>query len=269
MKTWELGFNKAAIGAGALWVSGEASKVKGLHRIDLHTGKIVASVALHSRWGPVAFGEGFAWSLIDEETLVRIDPVSNQVSGTIHLGKGYMQVKFGNASVWTMGSENGTIKRIDPQLAKVVEEFSVGHAQENGILKGPLKGGLYFFTAADGMLWVANSKTMSSGKYVLSRFDPKTHESLSKIEADDASGAPVIWNGALWLSGMGYLTKVSLETNHVAARVLLTAPGNGRPTGGTLLSDGDTLWSIDSGRWAYSRVVISRIQTKVPGADGN
>jgi virginiamycin B lyase len=206
---------------------------------------------------------------VGEETLARIDPASNQVSANIDLGKGYMQVKFGNASLWTMGSGSGTIKRVDPQLAKVVEEFSCGRGQDNGMLRGPIEGGLYFFTAVDGMLWVADNKRMSNGKYVLSRYDPNTHERLAKIEADDSNGPPVIWNGAVWLSSMGYLTKVSVQTNHVASRVLLSAPDRGRAFAGSLLTDGDTLWAIDSGSWAYSRVIISRIQTKVPDAGGN
>jgi len=269
IKTWHLAFHNAAIGAGSLWVSGEAHKIKGVHRIDLHTGKIVASIPFHYRFGEVAFGEGFAWTLIRQETLARIDPLSNQVSGTIDLGKGYMEVKFGNASVWTIGLESGTIKRIDPQLAKVAEEFSAGPAQDTSILKSLFQGGIYLFTAADGMLWVANNKRMSNGKYVLSRFDPKTHERLSKIEADDAYGAPVIWNGALWLSGMGYLTKVNLETNHIAERVVLAASDDGRAVSGTLMTDGHTLWAVDTGSWAYSKVVISCIQAKVSDSGGN
>jgi hypothetical protein len=147
-----------------------------------------------------------------------------------------------------------------------VEEFSAGRSQENGLLKGPIAGGLYFFTAADGMLWIVNNKKTSNGTYVFSRFDPKTHERVAKIEADDSNGVPVIWDDSVWLPGLGYLIKVNSQTNHVSARLLLPAVNGGRPLKSStmpgLLTDGKTLWAVNSGTWAYSPVTISRIQKK-------
>jgi len=68
---------------------------------------------------------------------------------------------------------------------------------------------------------------------------------------------------------MGYLTKVNLETNHIAERVVLAASDDGRAVSGTLMTDGHTLWAVDTGSWAYSKVVISCIQAKVSDSGGN
>ena len=79
----------------------------------------------------------------------------------------------------------------------------------------------------EGAVWVADRK--DTGKYILSRIDPKTHGLVAKIEMDDSNGAPVFWNGYGWVSSTGYLeagpfiTKINLQTNQVAGRIFLPA----------------------------------------------
>jgi len=108
----------------------------------------------------------------------------------------------------------------------------------------------------------------------LSRFDPKTHERISKLEIDDSKNAPVFWNGYGWLSTAGYhlsgnfITKIDPRTNHVAGQILLPTE-HGKTTfsdrgsmPAVLLAGEDSLWSLSEGSSRFSGLLIRRIQLK-------
>jgi YVTN family beta-propeller protein len=271
-----------AVGGGSIWRFGRAHNVEGIHRADLGTGKCTATVELKRRKGfnSLTYGEGSLWVLNEHDgNLVRIDPSTNQVSATIELGKGFWQdLKLGDGSIWAMGLENGVVKRVDPHSNKVVDEFTAGEAQQNSFFKSPFKGGVYSVSVGEGAVWVADRK--DTGKYILSRIDPKTHGLVAKIEMDDSNGAPVFWNGYGWVSSTGYLeaghfiTKINLRTNQVAGRIFLPAwksggaykfffkVGSDPPV---LLVGEDSLWAVSTtvgGRGAP--VIIHRVQAKQP-----
>jgi YVTN family beta-propeller protein len=271
-----------AVGGGSIWRFGKAHNVEGIHRADLGTGKCTATVELKPRKGfnSLTYGEGSLWVLNEHDgNLVRIDPGTNQVSATIELGKGFWQdLKIADGSIWAMGLENGVVKRVDPHSNKVVDEFSAGKEQQNSFFKSPFKGGLYSFSVGEGALWVADRK--DTGKYILSRIDPKTHELVATIEMDDSNGAPVFWNSYGWVSSTGYLeaghfiTKINLKTNRVAGRIFLPAwKGGGAykvffkvgSEAPVLLVGKDSLWAISTsagGRGAP--LIIHRVQAKQP-----
>jgi hypothetical protein len=89
IKTWSRGFNNAAIGARALWASGEAHKIKGVHRIDLQTARLprLSRSTLAGALSPsVKDLRGASWAkkhwLVSIQRLTRYRPTSTSVKGT-------------------------------------------------------------------------------------------------------------------------------------------------------------------------------------------
>jgi hypothetical protein len=270
-----------AVGGGSVWRYGKGHGVEGVHRVDPGTGKCIATLALKPRKGmnSLTYGEGSLWVLNEHDgNLVRIDPGTNQVSATIELGKGFwLGLKIADGAVWAVGEENGIVKRLDPQSNKVVDEFSVGRPQKNGLFTMVLEGGSYYFAVGDGTLWVADSQSMSTGKYVLSRIDPKTHERVAQIEIDDSQGAPAFWNGFGWVSMASgnsrlghFITKIDLKTNRAAGQIFLPASGrlfNRGASPAILLADENSLWSLSRGFNGDSVVRRLQAKPKEPGQD--
>lgn len=257
-----------AVGGGSVWRFGKAHDVEGVHRFDPGTGKCVATVSLKPRKGSnsLTYGLGSLWVLNEHDgILVRIDPATNQVSAMIELGKGFWQdLKIADGAVWAMGVENGKVERVDPQSNKVVDEFSVGPPQKNGLFTMVLEGGSYYSSVADGMLLVADSKDISSGKYTLFRIDPRTHERVAKIEIDNANGVPVFWNGYVWLATtlntVHVITKIDPKVNRVARQISL--PGRRDAVApSSLLADENSLWDFTLG-YGSAPIIVRRIQAK-------
>ena len=78
----------------------------------------------------MAVGEGAVW-VAGAETVVRIDPRTNQVIAKIPYGGSSLEVPLalavGEGAVWVVhGGEAGTLSRIDPQTNRVVAMISVG-----------------------------------------------------------------------------------------------------------------------------------------------
>jgi len=116
-----------AAGKGALWVAnrGDGSLV----RVDPGTGRVAARVLLprttDQRPHQVAVGEGAVWVTSasprrDAANLLwRVDPASNQVTGTLDLGPTSAggipnSVAAGNGAVWVGGATKGSIHRLEP-----------------------------------------------------------------------------------------------------------------------------------------------------------
>jgi virginiamycin B lyase len=116
-----------AAGEGALWV---ANREDGsLVRVDPASGRVVARVLLpkttEQRPHQVAVGDGAVWVTSASprreagNLLWRVDPVSNQVTGTLDLGPTAAggipnSVAAGDGAVWVGGITKGFIARLEP-----------------------------------------------------------------------------------------------------------------------------------------------------------
>ena len=116
-----------AAGEGALGVAnrGDGSLV----RVDPASGRVAARVLLpkttEQRPHQVAVGDGAGWVTSaatrrgTANLLWRVDPASNQVTGTLDLGPTAAggipnSVAAGNGAVWVGGSTKGSIVRLEP-----------------------------------------------------------------------------------------------------------------------------------------------------------
>jgi YVTN family beta-propeller protein len=137
-------------------------------------------------------------------SVVRIDPATNEVVATIGVGRAPSGLAVGAGAVWVSRRSDGAVVRIDPATNRVVARIPVGRA-------------LGAMTVAGGVVWVA-----LPGRG-LGRIDPASNEPTLVPVARCCDGELAAGEGALWVAnrGDGSLVRVDVATGRVAARVLL------------------------------------------------
>jgi DNA-binding beta-propeller fold protein YncE len=120
-----------AVGEGGVWVYAYNGTDGDLTRIDPRNNSLVASSSMQGT-GPLAVGAGNLWLVDNPKHLIwQIDPGSPTaarpptVVRSITVGQNPVDVAVGLGSVW-VASGDGTISRIDPIAARVVETIRVG-----------------------------------------------------------------------------------------------------------------------------------------------
>ena len=118
--------NDMALGAGSLWVIGDAADPR-LWQIDLRTRRIVGQTVLPFPPVSIAIGHRAVW-VTDQlnDVLARINPTSGRIVVRIRVGRGASGVAVGDGSVWVTSFLDGTVSRIDPRTNRVVATIAVG-----------------------------------------------------------------------------------------------------------------------------------------------
>jgi YVTN family beta-propeller protein len=119
-------FREMAVGAGSVWVLGDALDRR-VWRLDPHSGKIQATIALSFPPRSVVVEDGMAW-ITDglDDKVVPIDARSNRVLPAVTVGRGAAGVTATNGAVWVANAIDGTVSRIDPRSRRVVATVHVG-----------------------------------------------------------------------------------------------------------------------------------------------
>ncbi len=140
-----------AVGAGALWVGGDA----GVIRINPESRVVSTTIGLgvviptalavgeHAIW--IAARPGFRCcpaETVGTGTLTRIDPATNSVKAIIPIGGSPAGVAVGEGSVWIADAGTRSVVRVDPKKNRVVARIRVG-ARPRGIAVG------------DGSVWIS------------------------------------------------------------------------------------------------------------------
>ena len=103
-------WGRSTFGLGSLWVTGDFVIV----RLDPSTLRATAQAKVALRDLPFAAGEGGVWLPDDAgHAVVRIDPVRNAVVRTIEVQGRPLAVAIGEGAVWA-ALDDGTVIRIDP-----------------------------------------------------------------------------------------------------------------------------------------------------------
>jgi YVTN family beta-propeller protein len=120
-----IGYAGIAAGEGALWVAGNDANHT-LWRIDPATRK-VTSIPLPFAPRSIAVGINGVW-LVNRRgnSLVRLDPATNQLGQRIRVGRGPNAVTVGAGYVWVTNELSGTVSRIDPRREVVKSTIKVG-----------------------------------------------------------------------------------------------------------------------------------------------
>jgi hypothetical protein len=156
---------------------------------------VAGRLALPGQPVAVAVGEGAVWVLLEQGTLLRVDPDRQQVTGRLELGTptGGMRVgplAVGAGAVW-VGNEQGTVTaRVDSVRLRVTARFG-GHV----------------VAVARGMLW---SYCCMRGEAAtgFGRVDARTLRPGPPLLVKDASGRPrpvgwfAVGTGAVWTAAL-------------------------------------------------------------------
>ena len=126
--TSRVGFRELAVGAGSLWVLGDALDPR-LWRLDAHNGKVQATIALPFPPRSAVVAGGAVW-ITDalHDTVVPIDVRTNRVLAAVAVGRGAAGVTAAAGAVWVANATDGTVSRIDPRTHRVTATIDVGGA---------------------------------------------------------------------------------------------------------------------------------------------
>jgi TolB protein len=144
LPTWEVGGGGMALGLGRVWVVGSVWASGTGHavveEIDPATNAVVDSIDVGVGHGADVWAdESGIWALVQEaggrHRVVRVDPLTHEIvatgdvpavwSQTIFAAGGWIWV-FGDDAAGREGIAPGTVYRIDPGTAQVVEQTEVG-----------------------------------------------------------------------------------------------------------------------------------------------
>jgi hypothetical protein len=156
--------------------------------------RVTATIPVGSFPRDVAVGAGAVWVSVNDFTegepethsVVRIDPVTNQIVATIPVATaGNLDV--GSDALWTIDSVDepqDTVVRIDPATNEVVGTIPVGP---------------YAFDVAADMsgVWVTRDIDGRSGEVI--RIDPATNEVVARIPVVGRIRDVVVGEGGIWV----------------------------------------------------------------------
>jgi YVTN family beta-propeller protein len=176
-------------GAGALWVaSGDR-----LLQIDPRTGTIIGGHGGGQHFGihDVAFGEGAVWLADTSETVVRISPRGNRVTGSRALGVIPTAVAVGYGAVWlSLPDPNrpyAALWEVDPRTVRVTHTITIGKVEGFLLSLDVAIGG--------GSLWVTNYEAGT-----LTRVDPKTLTIVTTIDIGSHPSGVTFGAGRIWVA---------------------------------------------------------------------
>jgi YVTN family beta-propeller protein len=249
--------------------------------IDIGEGRVVETVQVGIRPGPVAVGVGGIWvGNLDDDTVSRIDPATRAVLRNIQLPATPDAITVGEGAVWVVNGRLGMLYRIDPEFNEVTDATRLGDRavtytgagadvglgavwaafgdstlaraaphppRADGL--GSAGTGPIAVVVAFGAIWVANS-----GDSTVQRFNPLTFEDGPVKEY------PVGANPAGLSAGAGGIWVTSRDSDHV---MRLDAAGigvsSGRPIavgdGPTVVAMGDgAVWVANTAAGSVSRI---------------
>jgi YVTN family beta-propeller protein len=119
-------FRELAVGAGSLWVLGDALDRR-LWRLDERTGRIEATIPLGFPPTSVTVADDKAW-ITDglNDRVVPVDAATDRPLAPVPVGRGPSGVATGAGSVWVTNTVDGTLSRVDPRTRRVVATVDVG-----------------------------------------------------------------------------------------------------------------------------------------------
>jgi YVTN family beta-propeller protein len=126
--TSRVSFRELAVGAGSLWVLGDALDTR-LWRLDARTGEVQATIDLPFPPRSAVVAAGSVW-ITDalHDTVVPVDVRSNRVRPPIAVGRGAGGVAAADGAVWVANATDGTVSRVDARTRRVVATIDVGGA---------------------------------------------------------------------------------------------------------------------------------------------
>ncbi len=248
--------------------------------IDVARGEIVSSVAVASRPGGIAIGDGQAWiTNTGSDTVSVIDLATRLIAREIDVGRSPAGIAVAGGSVWVANSDARTVSRINTTTMRVVDEIEVCNAPfamaagvdavwvtclgDSTVVRVdaitgelarpvPVGAGPVAVAAADEGVWVA-----SADEGAVTQIDPATGVVLAApISLPSRPTAVAIGAGWVWVAGTdGTVARIDAQQS----RVIETVDVGGSPA--ALAADADGVWIADR----HGSVV--RLDPADPGAE--
>jgi serine/threonine-protein kinase len=136
-------FREMTVGAGSLWVLGDALDRR-MWRLDRRSGRVLATIALGFPPRSAVAAGGSVW-ITDplHDAVVPVDVGSGRVLPAVSVGRGASGVAVAGGAVWVANAGDGTVSRVDPARRRVTATIRVGG------FPSEIAGG-------DGAIWVTS-----------------------------------------------------------------------------------------------------------------
>jgi streptogramin lyase len=228
------GISGVAVGAGSVWVSNPGAGE--VLRVDPDAGRVVETVDVGGRPGPLAFGGGRVWVADDEGAgVAAINADGSRVyrRGLVpHAAP--LRLAVGAGGLWVSSASTGAVRRIDLS--------SVRHGAPIPVGRGPAG-----VTVAGGLVWVANSRGDT-----VSRVDPSIHAVLGDpIGVGGRPGGIDAGTSTVWVASAAEdtVTRIDLESGE---RVSDPIEVGSEP--GAVAVGKTAIWVADNGEGAVTRI---------------
>jgi peptide/nickel transport system substrate-binding protein len=201
--------------------------------VDVATGEVTGEVGLAGRPGSVAVGEGAVWvTHPDQGTVDRIDPDEARVVDVVPVGSSPAGIAVGEGAVWVVVSGVPGVARISPATNTVVATVPVGN--------GPVD-----VAVGEGAVWVTNRFDDS-----VARVDVAVNEVIATIPVGDDPAGIAVGAGAVWVANAaaGTLHRIDPATDAVVQSI----PVGSGPA--AVAADDDAIWVANSLDGTVSRI---------------
>ena len=179
--------------------------------IDPGSGRVASAIPVGSAPAEVAVGADAVWvTNTSENTVSRIDLVTNGIRQTIPVGAGPAGVAVGGGAVWVANGLDGTVSRIDPATNRNVDTIRTGN--------GP-RGVAY----GEGAVWVTNSVDGT-----VTRIDPGATRAPMTFPAVLGAAGVAVGFDRVWIASPPTASVVTL--NPRTGQVLDRIPVGGEPS---------------------------------------
>jgi streptogramin lyase len=228
------GISGVAVGAGSVWVTDPRRGE--ILRLDPTTGKVVKTIAVGDRPGPIAFGGDRVW-VADEEG-VGVTAVNAKSGEVFKRGlvphAAPLRLAVGAGGLWVTSASTGAVRRIDLSSGNPAAPIAVG--------RGPAG-----VTVAHGLVWIANSRGDT-----VSKVDPSIGQVLGDpIEVGGSPGGIDAGTSTVWVASVDEdaVTRIELESGERSGAPIQVGSKPGA------VAVGETaVWVADNGEGAITRI---------------
>ncbi|HLG09700.1 MAG TPA: BTAD domain-containing putative transcriptional regulator [Gaiellaceae bacterium] len=178
--------------------------------VDPRTNEVVAEIPVGDHPSQVAAGEGSTWVINgNDRTVSRIDTAVMRVVRTIGLDATPTDVAVGAGAVWIATSEN-TVLRMDPASGRVERTIELPQPRFSSF-----RNQARYVEVGARSVWVGAYERGS-----IWRIDPRSNVVVATIEAD--AGAIAVGEGAVWVSGYLGVTEIDPDSNTVRETISMS-----------------------------------------------
>jgi YVTN family beta-propeller protein len=180
--------------------------------IDPDTNRVSGSVHVGIRPSSIAVDQGAVWvANFDDRSLSKIDPVTRAVQQNVPLQATPTGLAVGYASVWIANGILGSVSKLDPSVNNAVVDT----------IDASFRSSAGSVAVGEGAVWAA----FGGGEVV--KIDPATNEPLATAVVGLSPSAVAVGEGSVWIANAGDNTLSQVNPRTVSE--VKTPTVGGRP----------------------------------------